>query len=233
MNQKIAPSGALCVGPVASAGMLPVPAPVGPWHEAQRRANTFAPACAAARLPAYGLFICSADPGAPWKEVVWALTGKHTPIAANKSADRDPMNADLLLFQRALLAAFKSPSRDWSICLNFLQFALSVLLPTRNILPLQSGRSKNSKVHAVRARFDRPPVSSCLRGECVTLNQTEAADRTRRPVLRCRFRVRHAVDYISAYPANSAERRFFRALSSQLCYSSFALNTSVVLCGLW
>jgi hypothetical protein len=111
MNQKIAPSGALCVGPVASAGMLPVPAPVGPWHEAQRRANTFAPACGAARLPAYGFFICSALAGALWKEAFWAFTCKHNPIAANKNADRDPMNADALLLQPALLAAFKLPSQ--------------------------------------------------------------------------------------------------------------------------
>src|SRR5580698_10208050 len=91
MNQKIAPSGALCVGPLARAGMFPVPAPVGPWHAAQCRANKFAPACAAARLPAYGFLACSAVAGAPWKEAVCALTGKHTPIAANKNADRDPI----------------------------------------------------------------------------------------------------------------------------------------------
>ena len=113
MNQKIAPSGAVCAGPVASAGMPPVPAAVGPWHEAQCRANKFAPACAAARLPAYGFFVCSAAAGAPWKETVWALTGPHTPIAANKNANTDLMNADLLLLQPALLAAFKLPSRPF------------------------------------------------------------------------------------------------------------------------
>src|ERR1700723_1769308 len=110
MNQKIAPSAALCVGPLASAGMLPVPAPVGPWHAAQWRANKLAPACAATRLPANGFFVCSAAAGAPWKEAVCALTGKHTPIAAIKNADRDPKNTDLLLIQLVLRAAFKLPS---------------------------------------------------------------------------------------------------------------------------
>jgi hypothetical protein len=47
------------------------------------------------------------------------------------------------------------------------------------------------------------------------------------------FALRYAIDYIDACPANIAICRFFRALPPQLCYSSFALDTSVVLCGLW
>jgi len=43
----------------------------------------------------------------------------------------------------------------------------------------------------------------------------------------------YAVDYIDACAKENAICRFFRALSPQLWYSSFALNTSVVLCGLW
>ena len=43
----------------------------------------------------------------------------------------------------------------------------------------------------------------------------------------------YAVDYIGACSANTANSRFFRVLPPQLCYSFFALNTSVVLCGLW
>jgi hypothetical protein len=43
----------------------------------------------------------------------------------------------------------------------------------------------------------------------------------------------HAVDYIDACAKKNAICRFFRALSAQLCYAFFALNTSVVLCGLW
>src|SRR5580658_8391590 len=113
MNQKMAPSDVLSVGPLASAGMLPVPAAVGPWHEAQCRAYKFAPACAAARLPAYGFFVCSAAAGAPWNEAVWALAGKHPPIAASRNANRDLVNADLLLLLPALLAAFKLPSQGF------------------------------------------------------------------------------------------------------------------------
>jgi hypothetical protein len=158
MNQKIAPSVALCVGPVASAGMLPVPAAVGPWHEAQRRANKFAPACADARLPAYGFLFCSAAAGAPWKEAVWALTGKHMPIAANKNADRDIMNADLLILQLALLEAFKLPSHEWSIYLDFLHFDRSAFLPARNILPLQSERSKKQRGRFVCALIAQRPL---------------------------------------------------------------------------
>ncbi len=35
MNQKTSPSGTVCVGPWASGGMLPVPCPLAPWHDAQ------------------------------------------------------------------------------------------------------------------------------------------------------------------------------------------------------
>jgi hypothetical protein len=110
MNQKMAPSAAFCAGPVASAGMFAVPPPVGPWHEAQCRANKFAPACAAARFRAYGFFVCSAAAGALWKEAVWALTGKPAPLAKNKNVNPDLMNADLLLIRLVLPAAFKLTS---------------------------------------------------------------------------------------------------------------------------
>jgi hypothetical protein len=47
------------------------------------------------------------------------------------------------------------------------------------------------------------------------------------------FSRRYAVDYIGACSQISTNTRFSRVLSPQMCYSSFALNTSVVLCGLW
>jgi hypothetical protein len=144
MNQKIAPSAALCVGPVASAGILPVPPPVDPWHAAQCRANKFAPACAAACLPADGFFVCAAAAGAPWKEAIWAFIGKQTPIAANKNADRDAMNADLLLLQLALLAAFKLPSKGLTDSIFPASNSYSGT-PTRIILPLQLDRTKKRR----------------------------------------------------------------------------------------
>ena len=110
MNQKIAPSAAVCVGPAASAGMLPVPPPVGPWHAAQCRANKFAPACAAARLPAYGFFVCSAFAGALWNAVFCAETGKHTPMAANTNTDACRIKSQARRFQLLCRTTFKISS---------------------------------------------------------------------------------------------------------------------------
>jgi hypothetical protein len=47
------------------------------------------------------------------------------------------------------------------------------------------------------------------------------------------FCLRHAVDYIGACLQISTNTRFSRVLSPPMCYSFSALNTSVVLCGLW
>src|SRR5271170_5628797 len=47
------------------------------------------------------------------------------------------------------------------------------------------------------------------------------------------FTPSYAIDYIDAYSEISTNTRFSRVLPPQLCYSSSALNTSVVLVGLW
>jgi hypothetical protein len=170
MNQKIAPSGALCAGPVASAGMPPVPAAVAPWHEAQCRANKFAPACAAARLPAYGFFICSAVAGAPWKEAVWALIGEHRPIVENKNADTDPINADLLLLQLALLAAFKLPSQ--TMVDIFIRAQIPGLLPafsTHIILHRQIQEPKAAESATLGARVNRETTRDLLASHLLDL----------------------------------------------------------------
>src|SRR3984885_2924634 len=189
MNQKIAPSAALCVGPLASAGMLPVPAPVGPWHAAHWRANKLAPPCAATRLPANGFFVCSAAAGAPWKEAVCALTGKHTPIAAIKNADRDPKNTDLLLIQLVLRAAFKLPSHG----IDRLKVSTFQLLFRRPDAQHSTSSirefKKSSDVCAVRCALSSrgcPVAASC----CVwNVNRPESANRARKRVFWRQFRV--------------------------------------------
>jgi hypothetical protein len=93
--------------------------------------------------------VCSAVAGALWKEAVWALIGKHAPIATNRNTDRDTKNADLLLFQLALLAASKVPSQGL-IDSHFRGLTLLAAVPTRIILPLQSERSKSGNVHGFR-----------------------------------------------------------------------------------
>ena len=151
MNQKIAPSDALCVGPLASAGMLPVPPPVGPWQAAQCRANRFAPACAPARLPAYGFFVCSAAAGASWKEVFWALTGKQAPIAASRSTDASCNKTRTVVFRLPRIDGVQDSSQpmvDISCACDVL--VLPPALPTRTILHCHSSRNKKA---AASVRF--------------------------------------------------------------------------------
>jgi hypothetical protein len=82
-------------------------------------------------------------------------------------------------------------------------------------------------------RFHHAVVPSQLHADYGTPIALKVQISRERPCSGVNLASRYAVDYIGACSANTANCRFFRALPPQLCYSCFALNTSVVLCGLW
>jgi hypothetical protein len=143
------------------------------------------------------------------------------------------MNADLLLLQLALLAAFKLPSQG----LTHLIFPASksrFAIPDaqHSTFSIEEIKKTTTSMWFTR-RFDPAPVLSFRHAACGTLFRSKLQISRENTRSGDNFTSRYAVDYIDACPANRANYRFFRALWPQLCYSSFALNTSVVLCGLW
>lgn len=71
MYQKISPSFALCVGPVANAGTLPFPCAFAPWHPEQFLLNNACPA-STSFAEAFGFAWEAAVAGAPWNPAVCA-----------------------------------------------------------------------------------------------------------------------------------------------------------------
>jgi len=154
-------------------------------------------------------------------------------IAANISTDKCRIKMDELLFQLPLLTAFKvssqvivvvsaSAASRFSVASLKAHYSTSSVSSGKKHLPRALWRAWRSCEHSAIFCAALPHSIS------PNLQISHASLR-----FNALFMPGYAVDYIDACPKKSAIYRFFRALSPQLCYSLVALNTSVVLVGLW